>query len=49
VRKNWFDTEEEALTARQTLHAAKQKKGYQSKIDDVRLVKVVKIKGWHSE
>jgi predicted DNA-binding WGR domain protein len=30
VRKDWFDTEEEALTARQRLYDAKQKKGYQS-------------------
>lgn len=36
VRKDWFDTEEEAITARQTLYDAKRKKGYQSKIDDVR-------------
>jgi predicted DNA-binding WGR domain protein len=30
VRKDWFDTEEEALTARQRLAEVKQKKGYQS-------------------
>ncbi|WP_281355361.1 WGR domain-containing protein [Candidatus Methylobacter favarea] len=30
VRKDWFDTEEKALTARQRLVEAKQKKGYQS-------------------
>ncbi|MDD5493738.1 MAG: WGR domain-containing protein [Dehalococcoidia bacterium] len=30
VRKDWFDTEEEALTAKQRLVEAKQKKGYQS-------------------
>ena len=29
VRKDWFDTEEEVIIARQTLHDAKQKKGYQ--------------------
>ena len=29
VRKDWFETEEEAITARQTLYDAKQKKGYQ--------------------
>jgi predicted DNA-binding WGR domain protein len=29
VRKDWFKTEEEAITARQTLYDAKQKKGYQ--------------------
>ena len=28
VRKDWFETEEEAMTARQTLYDAKQKKGY---------------------
>ena len=30
VRKDWFETEEEALTAKQTLYDAKQKKGYQT-------------------
>ncbi|WP_281355246.1 WGR domain-containing protein [Candidatus Methylobacter favarea] len=30
VRKDWFETEEKALTARQRLVEAKQKKGYQS-------------------
>ena len=30
VRKGWFDTEEEALTARQSLLDAKLKKGYQT-------------------
>ena len=30
VRKDWFDTEEEAITARQRLYDAKQKKGYQT-------------------
>jgi predicted DNA-binding WGR domain protein len=30
VRKDWFDTEEEAITARQLLLAAKRKKGYQT-------------------
>ena len=30
VRKDWFETEEEAITARQTLYDAKQKKGYQT-------------------
>jgi predicted DNA-binding WGR domain protein len=30
VRKDWFDTEDEALTARQGLVEAKQKKGYPS-------------------
>ena len=30
VRKEWFETEEEAMTARQTLYDAKQKKGYQT-------------------
>ncbi|CAA9893057.1 hypothetical protein METHB2_970010 [Candidatus Methylobacter favarea] len=30
MRKDWFDTEEKALTARQRLVEAKQKKGYQS-------------------
>ena len=30
VRKDWFETEEEAKTARQTLYDAKQKKGYQT-------------------
>jgi predicted DNA-binding WGR domain protein len=30
VRKEWFATEEEAITARQTLYYAKQKKGYQT-------------------
>ena len=30
VRKDWFATEEEAITARQTLYDAKQKKGYQT-------------------
>ena len=30
VRKDWFATEEEAITARQTLYDAKQKKGYQA-------------------
>jgi predicted DNA-binding WGR domain protein len=28
VRKNWFDTEEEAISAGQKLRAVKQKKGY---------------------
>jgi predicted DNA-binding WGR domain protein len=27
---DWFETEEEAITARQTLYDAKQKKGYQT-------------------
>jgi predicted DNA-binding WGR domain protein len=36
VRKDWFDTEEEAVTARQLLLDDKRKKGYQAKIDDVR-------------
>ncbi|WP_174626899.1 WGR domain-containing protein [Candidatus Methylobacter favarea] len=31
VRKDWFETEEKALIARQRLVEAKQKKGYQSK------------------
>ena len=31
VRKDWFDTEEEAIRAKDTLCAAKQKKGYQTK------------------
>ena len=31
VRKNWFDTEAEAHFAKDTLCAAKQKKGYQPK------------------
>jgi predicted DNA-binding WGR domain protein len=30
VRKDWFDSEDEALTARQRLVEVKQKKGYQS-------------------
>ena len=30
VRKDWFDTEEEALTAREILLDAKRKKGYQT-------------------
>jgi predicted DNA-binding WGR domain protein len=30
VRKDWFDTEEEAITARQMLLDAKRKKGYQT-------------------
>ena len=30
VRKDWFETEEEAITARQTLYDAKQKKAYQA-------------------
>ena len=30
MRKDWFETEEEAITARQTLYDAKQKKGYQT-------------------
>jgi len=30
VRKDWFETEEEAIIARQTLYDAKQKKGYQT-------------------
>jgi predicted DNA-binding WGR domain protein len=30
VRKDWFETEEEAQTARQRLVEVKQKKGYQS-------------------
>jgi len=29
VRKDWFDTEEEAITASQKLSELKQKKGYQ--------------------
>ncbi len=31
VRKDWFDTEAEAQRAKDTLSAAKQKKGYQTK------------------
>ena len=30
VRKDWFDSEEEAITAELDLVSAKQKKGYQS-------------------
>ena len=30
VRKDWFETEEEAINAKQTLYDAKQKKGYQT-------------------
>ena len=30
VRKDWFDTEEEPLTAREILLDAKRKKGYQT-------------------
>ena len=30
VRKDWFETEEEAITARQALYDAKQKKVYQT-------------------
>ena len=30
VRKDWFETEEEALTARHMLFDAKRKKGYQT-------------------
>ena len=30
VRKDWFDTEEEAITARQMLFDAKREKGYQT-------------------
>ena len=30
VRKDWFDTEEEAIIARQLLLDKKQKKGYQT-------------------
>jgi predicted DNA-binding WGR domain protein len=36
VRKDWFDTEEEAVTASIKLSNAKQKKGYQSRKHDVR-------------
>jgi predicted DNA-binding WGR domain protein len=32
VRKAWFETKEEALTARQLLHNAKRKKGYQTRV-----------------
>lgn len=34
VRKNWFDTEEEAVNAELELCNAKQKKGYQSVLAD---------------
>jgi len=30
ARKDWFETEEEAVTARQMLLDAKRKKGYQT-------------------
>ena len=30
MRKDWFETEEEAITARQTLYDAKKNKGYQT-------------------
>jgi len=36
VRKDWFDTEVEAINAGQKLREAKQKKGYQSRMDYVR-------------
>lgn len=32
VRKDWFDTEEEACVAGEKLKAIKEKKGYQSKL-----------------
>lgn len=31
LRKDWFDTEEEAVSAGEKLRKAKQKKGYQSR------------------
>ena len=31
VRKDWFDTEEEAILAKEKLIGIKQKKGYQAK------------------
>jgi predicted DNA-binding WGR domain protein len=36
VRKDWFDSEEEAIAAGEMLREAKRKKGYQSKTNDVR-------------